>query len=134
MSINLSAAEKTTIRTAAYGAVDLMSYAGVAGSPHKIATNGFLALTSATGAVGHALAEKRRGEKLNYQSGAALADQVLPALSASVALLAKADAAEAKNFRSTVLTAVEAAAQAGRGEPTPPVAAMVRKISEALGG
>jgi hypothetical protein len=132
MSITLTDQEKTTLRTAAHGAIALMSLAGVASSPHKIATNGSLALSSATGTVGHALAEKPKGEKLNHASGAVLADQVLLALSESMSLLKKQDPAEADNFRSSVIVAVEAGAKAGRGEPTPPMIDMIRKITEAL--
>lgn len=131
MSITFTPAEKATLKTAAHGAVALMAYAGVAGSPGKTATAGSLALASATGPIGHVLAEKQT-EKLDYKTGAALADQVLPALTESIGFLKKYDAAEAENFRGTVLTAIAAAAQAGRGEPTPPVAEMTRKITAAL--
>ena len=132
MGITLTPADKSTIRTAAYGTVQLITFAGVAGSPHRAATDGTLALYSATGAVGHVLAEKKRDYKLHDKSAAALADQVLPALTASVALLEKADAAEAENFRATVTVAAQAAAGTHRAEPTAPVAAMLRKINEAL--
>ncbi|GIG85117.1 hypothetical protein [Plantactinospora endophytica] len=131
-SASLSDQDKITLRTAGYGAVELLSIAGVADSPHKIATNGFLALTSATGLVGHVLAEKPKGEKLNRKSAAALADQVLPALTDSMHLLKKQDPAEADNFRNTVIVAVNAAAGAQRGEVSPPMAEMIRKITEAL--
>ncbi|SDL33916.1 hypothetical protein SAMN05216298_3495 [Glycomyces sambucus] len=132
MSVELTAADKSTIRTAAYGAVTLMSYAGIAGSAHKVATGGSLALTAATGAVGHVLAEKKRDFKLQAKSSAALADQVLPALTASVKLLQEQDPAEAENFRRTVAVAVEAANRAHKGEPSPTMAEMTRKITEAL--
>ncbi|GIG68837.1 hypothetical protein [Phytomonospora endophytica] len=131
MSVNLTDTDKATIRTAANGAIMLLSFAAGSGSPHKIATAGTLALSSATGPVGHALAEKAK-EKLEYKNSATLADQVLPALTESVALLGKQDAAEADNFRDVVRTAVEAGIAATGGEPTPPVAAMVRKITDAL--
>lgn len=131
-TINLTAQDQTTIRTAAHGAVALISFADVARSAHKAATHGSYALQTATGAVGHVLAPKPRDIKLNYKSAAALADQVLPALTASVALLEKADAAEAANFREIVTAAVDAASNAGRGEPGPAVAVMVAKIAAAL--
>ena len=95
MSITLSDQDKRTLRTAAYGAVTLMSFAGAAGVPHKVAINGTFALSSATGTVGHVLAEKTKDVKLNSKSGAALADQVLPALTESMSLLKKQDPAEA---------------------------------------
>ncbi|PRY60979.1 hypothetical protein [Glycomyces artemisiae] len=132
MTVELTAHDKTTIRTAAYGAVTLMSYAGIAGSAHKVATDGTLALTAATGAVGHVLAEKKRDFKLQAKSSAALADQVLPALTDSVKLLEAQDPAEAENFRRTITVAIAAANRAHRGEPSPTMADMTRKITEAL--
>ncbi|MGW0805789.1 hypothetical protein ACWD0F_22315, partial [Nonomuraea sp. NPDC002799] len=60
---------------------------------------------------------------------AAIADHVLPALTAAMSLLGKQDPAEAGNFRRTVLVAVEAATQ---GRPSPTLAEMARKITEAL--
>ncbi|MFD4434053.1 hypothetical protein ACFWPJ_32495, partial [Nocardia sp. NPDC058497] len=66
------------------------------------------------------------------KSVAALADQVLPSLTAAMSLLAEQDPAEAGNFRETVLVAVEATTQAHKGQPTPAVAAMARKIAAAL--
>ena len=81
MSITLSDQDKRTLRTAAYGAVSLLAAAGAAGSPHKIATDGSIALASATGLVGHVLAEKTTGVNLNGKSVAAIADHVLPAIS-----------------------------------------------------
>ncbi|MEU8275803.1 hypothetical protein ACFYOK_10175 [Microbispora bryophytorum] len=115
MSVTLTDQDKITLRTAAYGAVSLLAAAGATGSPHKVATQGSIALASATGLVGHVLA-----------------DRVLPALTASVHLLKRQAPAEADNFRSTVLVAVEAAARAQKGEPGPTMADMTRKITEAL--
>ncbi|MDN3241012.1 hypothetical protein [Glycomyces tritici] len=132
MNVTLTAQDHTTIRTAAFGAVTLMSFAGIAGSAHKVATDGTLAYAAATGAVGHVLASKKNDFKLSAKSAAALADQVLPALTASVHLLQEQDAEEAANFRTTVVTAVEAATRAHKGEPGPSMAAMARKITEAL--
>ncbi|HEY1180478.1 MAG TPA: hypothetical protein VGF17_30345 [Phytomonospora sp.] len=128
-TLSLSAADKSLIRTAAYGAVTLLSYADVAGSPHKAATKGSLALVAATGAVGHVLAAKTKDVKLAHRSAAALADQVLPALTASTRLLKAQSPAEAANFRDTVLVAVDAAT---RGAASPPVTAMVAKVTGAL--
>jgi hypothetical protein len=130
MSISLTAQDHTTIRTAAFGAVTLMSFAAVR-SAHQVATDGTLALTSATGAVGHVLAGKKRDFKLDAKSSAALAEQVLPALTASVRLLEAQDPAEAANFRTTVTVAVEAAARAHKGE-SPVLDAMTGKITAAL--
>ncbi|THV40868.1 hypothetical protein [Glycomyces buryatensis] len=130
--VTLTAENKSTLRTAAFGAVTLMSYAGIAGSAHKVATDGSLALASATGLTGHVLAEKQKDFKLDHKSSAALADQVLPALTASVAILKEQDAAEVDNFRSTVLVAIEAATRAHKGAPSPTMAEMTRKITAAL--
>ncbi|WP_157252791.1 hypothetical protein [Nonomuraea typhae] len=132
MSLTLTAQDKATLRTAAYGAVTLLAAADVAGSPHKAATAGSLSLYSATGPVGHVLAEKTRDVNLEGKSVAAIADHVLPALASAMNLLKQQDPAEAGNFRTIVLVAVEAAAQAGKGEPSPTLADMIRKITEAL--
>jgi D-alanyl-D-alanine carboxypeptidase len=129
MSITLTDQEKSTLRTAAYGAVSLMA---ATGTPHKAATNASVALTSATGLVGHVLAAKSSDIELNGKTVAALADQVLPALTAAMALLGKQDPAEADNFRRTVLVAVDAAGRSRSGEPSPVTAEMARKITAAL--
>jgi hypothetical protein len=133
MSIPLTDQDKATLRTAAYGAVSLMAAAGAAGSPHKIATAGSVALASATGLVGHVLAAKSRDINLYGKSAAELADQVLPALTAAVSLLNQQTPAEADNFRRTVIVAIEAATRTHQGEPSPTMAEMARKITEALG-
>jgi hypothetical protein len=132
MSVTLSDQDKITLRTAAYGAVSLMAAADAAGSPHKVATQGSIALHSATGLVGHVLAEKSKGAKLNGKSTAALADQVLPALTAAMELLKKQAPEEAGNFRSTVLVAAEAATRARKGKAGPALTEMTRKITGAL--
>lgn len=127
MSINLTDQDKTTLRTAAYGAVSLL--AAASGSPHKAATAGSTSLYSATGAVGHVLAAKSGAVNLSGKSVAELADHVLPALTAAVSLLEKQDPAEAENFRGIVTVAIEATHQ---GAPSPTVAEMARKITAAL--
>ncbi|MFF8657661.1 hypothetical protein [Streptomyces huasconensis] len=132
LPLTLSVQDKNILRTAAYGAVSLLAAADAAGSPHKIATHGSLALASATGPVGHVLAEKSKIGNLNGKSVAALADQVLPALTAAMHLLKKQAPGEADNFRATIDVALEAASRARKGEPTPAMTAMTRKITEAL--
>jgi hypothetical protein len=131
MSVTLTDQDKLTLRIAGWGAVSLMSAAGAAGSAHKVATEGSIALTSATGLVGHVLAKAPKGVKYG-KSVAELADQVLPALTASMSLLKEQDPAEADNFRRTVLVATEAAARTHQGPPSPTLADMARKITEAL--
>ncbi|MFJ9247857.1 hypothetical protein [Streptomyces sp. NPDC101776] len=133
MAITLTDQDKNTLRTAAYGAVTLLSAAGaVAGSPHRIATQGSLALSSATGQVGHVLAEHSKIANLDGKSVAEIADHVLPALTSAMSLLTKQDPAEADNFRSTVLVTVEAAVRPKKGEVSPVMTEMVRKITTAL--
>ncbi|MBE1491157.1 hypothetical protein [Plantactinospora soyae] len=132
MSVTLTDQDKFTLRTAAYGAVTLMSAADIAGKPHKAATDGSIALSSATGLVGHVLAEYPKDMKLDNKSVATIADNVLPALTAGMSLLKQQDPAEADNFRSTVLVAVEAAARTHQGQPSPTLADMIRKITAAL--
>ncbi|MET9247921.1 serine hydrolase domain-containing protein [Nonomuraea sp. NPDC003709] len=131
MTITLSDQDKSTLRIAAYGAVSLMAAAGAAGKPHKIATTGSIALGSATGLTGHVLADYPEVSDLTGESVAEIADRVLPALTAAMNLLKQQDPAEAGNFRSTVLIAVETA-QTHQGPPSPAAAAMARKITEAL--
>jgi hypothetical protein len=128
-SITLTDQDKVTLATAAHGAVALITAAGVK-SAGKVATAGAFALGAATGRVGHALAEKQKGLKLNGKSTAEIADKVLPALTASMGLLK--EQAEAENFHSTVTTAIEAGARAERGGPGPAMTEMIRKITEAL--
>lgn len=132
MSITLTEQDNRTLRTAAYGAVTLLAAVDTAGKPHKVATDGSIALASATGLVGHVLAEYPQGKELSGKSVAEIADHVLPALTAAVSLLKKQAPAEADNFRSTVLVAIEAATRAHKGEPSPIVTDMIRKITAAL--
>lgn len=133
MSITLTDQDKLTLQTAAYGAVSLMAAANAAGgSPHRAATDGSIALATATGLVGHVLAKYPKGKDLSGKSVAEIADHVLPALTAAMSLLKKQDPAEADNFRGTVMVAVETATRTHKGEPSPAIAGMARKITEAL--
>ncbi|MEV4177198.1 serine hydrolase domain-containing protein [Nonomuraea sp. NPDC049709] len=133
MSIPLSDQDKSTLRTAAYGAVSLM--AAATGSPRKAATKATtkatIALTSATGLVGHVLAANAEDIELQGKTVAELADQVLPALTAAMNLLGGQAPAEAGNFRGTILLAIEAA-QARPDQAGTTTAAMARKITAAL--
>lgn len=132
MSVTLTHQDKITLRTAAYGAVSLMVAADAVGKPHRAATDGSIALGSATGLVGHVLAEWPKGVNLNGKSVAELADLVLPALTAAMSLLKQQAPAEADNFRSTVIVAIEAAARTHQSRPSPVMADMIRKITQAL--
>jgi hypothetical protein len=123
--------DKTTIRIAAYGAITLLTAAGAAGNkPSKIAANGSIALGSATGMVGHVLADYPKTRDLNGKTVAAIADKVLPALTAAMTILKAQAPSEAANFRHTVITAIESAIHHGR--PTPVMTDMIRKITAAL--
>ncbi|GAA2787291.1 hypothetical protein [Nonomuraea dietziae] len=132
MSLTLTDQDKATLRTAAYGAVSLMAAADATGSPHKSATEGSIALSSATGLVGHILAAKSNDIHLYGKTTAALADHVLPALTEAMTLLKQHNPAEADNFRNTVIIAIDAAARTHRGPLSPTLAEMTRKITEAL--
>ncbi|GAA2881539.1 hypothetical protein [Nonomuraea rubra] len=132
MSLTLTHQDKITMRTAAWGSISLMAAADAAGKPHRAATDGSIALASATGLTGHVLAEWPKGVNLRGKSVAELADVVLPSLTSAMRLLNKQDPAEAVNFRRTVIVAVEAAARTHLGAPRPPVAEMLRKITAAL--
>ncbi|MFF9624779.1 hypothetical protein [Streptomyces griseosporeus] len=132
MTLSLTAQDKNTLRTAAYGAVSLIAAADATGSPHKIATHGSIALASATGPVGHVLAEKSKIAGLDGKTVAELADHVLPALTAAMNLLREQDPAQAETFRSTVGIALDAGVGARKGEPGPALTEMRRKISTAL--
>ncbi|MEV4235217.1 hypothetical protein AB0J47_08575 [Nocardia sp. NPDC049737] len=129
VTITLTDQDKSTLRTAAYGAVSLMA---ASGAPHKGISHGSIALTSATGLVGHVLAAKSKDIHLRGKSVAELADQVLPALTEAMRLLGEQHPGEVDNFRGTVLVAVEAAVGPRKGESSPAVAAMARKITAAL--
>ncbi|WP_433254227.1 hypothetical protein ACQPYK_12165 [Streptosporangium sp. CA-135522] len=133
MSFTLTDQDQLTLRTAAYGAVSLLAAADATGKPHRVAADGSIALGSGTGLVGHVLATYPKGMNLSGKSVAELADLVLPALTAAMSLLKKQAPAEADNFRSTVVVAVEAAARTHRGQPSPTLADMIRKITIALG-
>ncbi|MCK2215664.1 hypothetical protein MF672_017980 [Actinomadura sp. ATCC 31491] len=132
MITTLTGQDRITLRTAAYGAVSLVVAADATGRPHRAASEGSIALGSATGLVGHVLAEWPKGVNLRGKTVAELADLVLPALTAAMDVLRELDPAEAENFRTTVLVAVETAARAHRRTPGPALAAMIRKITAAL--
>ncbi|MFI6816805.1 hypothetical protein ACIBG7_30700 [Nonomuraea sp. NPDC050328] len=132
VTLALTAQDKSTLRSAAYGAVSLIAAADAVGKPHKAATRGSLTLAAATGPIGHVLAAKTNDLDLSGRSAAALADHVLPALTQAVRLLDTQDPTLAADYRATVLTAVEAAAGTHHDRPGPVVADMIRKITGAL--
>ena len=129
----LTPAEKLTLQTAAHGVVSLMAAAdpGLISSTRSGMAGG-KALSSATGLVGHVLAEKPKGLDLDGSSTADLADHTFTALTDSMTLLKTKAPAEAENFRATIATIVDAASRAHKGGPGPAETAMIRKITAAL--
>lgn len=130
---NLTPAEKLTLQTAAHGVVALMA----AADPGPISSTrsgmaGGKALSTATGLVGHVLAEKVKGLELGGSSTADLADHTFAALTASVTLLKAKAPGEAENFRAIIATITDAASRAHKGGPGPAETAMIRKITAAL--
>ena len=129
-SIALTGDEQSTLRTAAFGAVTLLSMT----RPGPISSTrqnmaGATALTSATGMVGHILATR---EKIVLKGTTAeVADQVLPALTQAVAILDTKAPAETTEFQRTVTTAVQQAISATRG-PDQAQHDMAAKIAAAL--
>ena len=61
MSLTLTDQDRTTLRTAA----------DAVGSPHKVATEGSIALATATGPIGHVLAAKTKDISRPYPPGPA---------------------------------------------------------------
>ncbi|MEV6506847.1 hypothetical protein AB0M61_12060 [Streptomyces sp. NPDC051642] len=84
----LTPAEKLTLQTAAHGVVSLMAAAdpGLISSTRSGMAGG-KALSSATGLVGHVLAEMLKGLDLDGSSTADLADRTFTALTDSMTLL-----------------------------------------------
>ncbi|MEV6068389.1 hypothetical protein AB0L82_17695 [Nocardia sp. NPDC052001] len=126
-TVTLTDQDKSVLRSAAYGAVSLLAAAGAKGNAQAS-----IALTSATGVVGHVLSAKSRDIVLPGKTVAEFAEHVFPNLTAAMAILERQSPAEADNFRSTVLVAVEAAVHSRKGAPSPVVNAMARKIADAL--
>jgi len=129
-SITLTSDEQSTLRTAAYGAVTLLSMT----RPGPISSTrqnmaGALSLTSATGLVGRILSAK---EKIALKGTTAeVADQVLPALTQAVAILDTKAPAETAEFQRAVTTAVQQAI-AATSDPNPAQDDMATKITAAL--
>ena len=125
--------ERQTLRTAAYGAVTLVSVA-YPGAISTTKTNvvGAMVLTGATGLAGAALSGKGDA-RLPKGTAAQVADVVLPALRNSVQLLESKDPEEADNFRRIVIAAVEQGASATRGGINPAQQEMISKVKGALG-
>lgn len=129
----LTAADERILRTAAHGTVVLM--AGANPGPISSTRSGMaggIALTTATGLIGHVLAGKAKDLDLDGASTADVVDKVFPALTASLELLRAKAPGEVDNFRATIAMITEAAIRSHRGEPRVAEAEMARKIRQAL--
>jgi hypothetical protein len=125
--------DKQTIRTAAYGAIVLVSlaYPGAISSA-KSNIVGAKILTGATGVVGDVLSAKGKPE-IRGGSTAEIARVVLPALSNAVATLEDKVPEEVGEFRKIVLVAAEQAAESTGGGTNAAEREMIEKIKAALG-
>lgn len=129
----LTAADERILRTAAHGTVVLM--AGANPGPISSTRSGMaggIAMTTATGLIGHVLAGKAKDLDLDGASTADVVDKVFPALTASLELLRAKAPGEVDNFRATIAMITEAAIRSHRGEPRVAEAEMARKIRQAL--
>ncbi len=130
--IPLSSEEQSTLKTAAFGAVTLLSvaYPGARSSAKENMVGGKV-LTGATGIVGHILVGKAKFN-LKGKSTADIAERVLPALAATVATLDAKAPQETQEFRRVVTTAIRQAAQSTKRGPSPAQTDMISKITAAL--
>jgi hypothetical protein len=124
--------EKATLKTAAFGAVTLVSVA----SPGAISTPktnmaGAKVLSGATGLTGQVINGKPY-PKLPSGSTADTAAVVLPALTESVNILQAKAPDEVDNFRRIVTIAVEQGASSSGGGINAAEAEMISKVKQAL--
>ncbi len=134
ITIPLTREEQLTLKKGAFGAIQLLSQVnpGIVGQRAvKEATAGTMVLNGATGFVGHILGSK---DKIRIKGNAAqVADEVLPALTATINTLKAKAPGEAEEFRTLVTTAVEQAARSSQhGQISPAQAHMISKITAAL--
>jgi hypothetical protein len=132
MSTTLTDDEQSTLKMSAFGAVQLLSMTyGSSWSTAKENIAGAKILTGATGLVGEVLSNKQKF-KIKGRSIAEIADEVLPALTATTAVLEAKEPQEVQNFRTIVTIAVEQVATC-TSDITPAQALMIDKIKTALG-
>jgi len=132
MSDVLTTQDKQTLQIAAHGVLALMAGADPGPiSSTKAGIAGGLAMSSATGLVGHVLAAKPANLGLKGTI-AGIADRVLPALTSSVELLDAKAPEESDNFRTTITAISQSAAQASGGAASPSQAALIAKIQAAV--
>ncbi|MEU2611222.1 hypothetical protein ABZ570_06485 [Micromonospora sp. NPDC007271] len=127
----LTADERLTLKTGAFGAVFLVSNAEpgmLAMVRESFAASG--ALGEASGVVKEALTTGPLPE-LRRDSAVEIEAIVLPALSRSVAILREKSPGDVEAYRSVVLAAADRVAQAQRGV-TPAEASVLDRIRDAL--
>ena len=130
MTETLTDEDKATLKTAAHGAVTLVSVAYPqmgAHSPGKIASAGARVLSGATGLTGQVINSKPY-PKLPSGSTADMAAAVLPALTDSMGILRKKAPGEVDNFRRIV----EIAVAQGADDDNAAQAEMISKVKAAL--
>ena len=133
LSQSLTDSERQVLRTAAFGAVMLVSLAfPTPFATTKVNVVGAMVLTGATGLAGDALAG-RGDPQLPAGTAAEIGRVVFPALAEAIALLQKRDETEVQNFRGVVIAAIEQGAAASYGGIKPSHAAMIEKIKETIG-
>jgi hypothetical protein len=130
--IPLTDDEQTTLRTAAYGAVTLvsMAYPGVWSST-RVNVVGSKVLTGSTGTVGRVLSGKGKVD-LKGGTTADIAETVLAAVKATLTTLRAKDPAAAAEFQRAVTTAVRQAAASARKGTSPAQVDMIDKITAAF--
>jgi hypothetical protein len=133
MTNTLSEIERQTIRTAAYGAVVLVSiaYPGIV-STAKANVVGAKVLTGATGVVGEILSAGADTE-VEGRSTAEIAAATFSALTRAVEIISAKVPDEVDDFRRIVTIAVEQAAEASGGGTNAAEREMISKIRSALG-
>lgn len=124
--------EKATLKTAAHGAVTLVSLA----YPGAVATTktnivGAKVLAGATGLTGQVINSKPH-PKIPSGSAAEMATTVLPALTESVSILQAKAPDEVDNFRRIVTVAIEQGAGSSGSGVNAAEAEMISKVKQAL--
>ncbi|MFC9999097.1 hypothetical protein [Nocardia sp. NPDC127526] len=134
-TVTLSKDDQHTLQTAAFGVVALLAAGDTEWTMSaRIGAAAGNVLRTATGLVGHVLNDKRPQPYLKGRTIAAIADVVLPAITASVRILEVRAPGEVENFRRTIATAIEAADYCLEGRANPAATEIMRKIAGALAG
>ncbi len=134
ITIPLTREEQLTLKKAAFGAIQLLSMInpGIMGySATKENIAGAMVLSGATGDIGRILNNK---DKIKLKgTNADIADEVLPALTATVNTLQAKAPDQAEEFRKLMTNAVEEAVRSTQHDQiSPSKADMISKITAAL--